>query len=50
MAEDLKRLYKRRFEEELEPERYEIFDLLQDLTPDRREFLNVARRRPASSS
>ena len=39
MAEDLKRLYKRRFEEELEPERYEIFDLLQDLTPDRREFL-----------
>ena len=46
MAEDLKRLYKRRFEEELEPERYEIFDLLQDLTPDRREFLTVARRRP----
>jgi CO/xanthine dehydrogenase Mo-binding subunit len=41
VGEDLKRLYKRRFEEELEPERYEIFDLLQELTPDRREFLTA---------
>ena len=39
MADDLRILYKRRFEEELEPERYEIFDLLRQLTPDRREFL-----------
>jgi isoquinoline 1-oxidoreductase len=39
VADDLRRAYKRRFEEELEPERYEIFDLLDQLTPDRREFL-----------
>jgi CO/xanthine dehydrogenase Mo-binding subunit len=41
VAEDLRRAYKQRFEEELEPERYEIFDLLDSLTPDRREFLKV---------
>ncbi len=41
MAEDLRRAYKQRFEEELEPERYEILDLLQQLTPDRREFLKA---------
>ena len=41
MAEDLRTAYKRRFEEELAPERYEIFDLLDQLTPDRREFLKV---------
>jgi isoquinoline 1-oxidoreductase len=39
VADDLKALYKRRFEEQLEPERYEIFDLLHELTPDRREVL-----------
>ncbi len=39
MADDLRAAYKRRFEAELEPERYEIFDLLDSLTPDRREFL-----------
>lgn len=41
MADDARRRYKQRFEGELEPERYEIFDLLDDLTPDRREFLKV---------
>jgi nicotinate dehydrogenase subunit B len=41
VAEDLRRAYKQRFEEELEPERYEIFDLLDTLTPDRREFLTI---------
>ena len=41
MADDLRRTYKQRFEEELEPERYEIFDLLDSLTPDRREFLTI---------
>ncbi|MBA2604888.1 MAG: molybdopterin-dependent oxidoreductase, partial [Acidobacteria bacterium] len=41
MADDLRRAYKQRFEEELEPERYEIFDLLDTLPPDRREFLKV---------
>lgn len=41
MAEDLRRSYKQRFEEELEPERYELFDLLDSLAPDRREFLKV---------
>lgn len=40
MADDL-RAYKRRFEETLEPERYEIFDLLDTLTPDRRAFLKA---------
>lgn len=39
MTEDLRLAYKRRFERELEPERYEIFELLEDLAPDRREFL-----------
>lgn len=41
MAEDLRRAYKQRFADELEPERYEIFDLLDSLTPDRREFLKA---------
>jgi nicotinate dehydrogenase subunit B len=41
VADDLRRAYKRRFEEELEPERYEIFDLLDTLPPDRREFLKA---------
>lgn len=41
MADDLRRAYKQRFEEELEPERYEIFDLLDTLTPDRRQFLTM---------
>jgi isoquinoline 1-oxidoreductase len=41
VAEDLRRAYKQRFEDDLEPERYEIFDLLDTLTPDRREFLKV---------
>ena len=41
VAEDLRRTYKQRFEDELEPERYEIIDLLQQLTPDRREFLKA---------
>ncbi|MGH9372181.1 MAG: molybdopterin cofactor-binding domain-containing protein, partial [Vicinamibacterales bacterium] len=41
MGEDLRRAYKQRFEDDLEPERYEIFDLLDTLTPDRREFLKV---------
>jgi isoquinoline 1-oxidoreductase len=41
VADDLRRAYKARFEDELEPERYEIFDLLDSLTPDRREFLKV---------
>lgn len=41
MAEDLRRTYKQRFEQELEPERYEIFDLLDTLSPDRRTFLKT---------
>jgi nicotinate dehydrogenase subunit B len=41
VADDLRRAYKRRFEEALEPERYEIFDLLDTLPPDRREFLKT---------
>ena len=41
MADVLRRAYKQRFDEELEPERYEIVDLLQQLTPDRREFLRA---------
>ena len=41
MGDDLRRTYKQRFEEELEPERYEIFGLLGSLTPDRREFLTL---------
>ena len=39
MADDLRATYKQRFEQDLEPERYEIFALLEELTPDRREFL-----------
>jgi nicotinate dehydrogenase subunit B len=39
--ERARRLYKQRFEQDLEPERYEIFDLLDDLTPDRRRFLHL---------
>ena len=41
MADDTRRAYKQRFEAELEPERYELFDLLDSLTPDRRDFLKV---------
>jgi hypothetical protein len=41
VADDLRRAYKQRFEEDLEPERYEIFDLLDSLTPDRRAFLKA---------
>ena len=41
MAEDLRAAYKQRFEETLEPERYEIFALLETLTPDRRAFLKA---------
>jgi nicotinate dehydrogenase subunit B len=41
VGEDLRRAYKQRFEDDLEPERYEIFDLLETLTPDRRDFLKV---------
>lgn len=39
MADDLHGAYKRRFARDLEPERYEIVALLDDLTPDRRAFL-----------
>ena len=39
MSDELRVSYKRRFEQELEPERYEILDLLDTLTPDRRAFL-----------
>ena len=41
MAEDLRAAYKQRFEQTLEPERYEIFALLETLTPDRRAFLKT---------
>ncbi|MGI8671855.1 MAG: molybdopterin cofactor-binding domain-containing protein [Luteitalea sp.] len=41
MADDPRRVYKQRFEEELEPERYEVFALLDSLTPDRRNFLQL---------
>jgi nicotinate dehydrogenase subunit B len=41
VGDGLRRAYKQRFEEDLEPERYEIFDLLDALTPDRREFLKA---------
>ena len=41
MAEDLRAAYKQRFEQTLEPERYEIFALLETLTPDRRAFLKA---------
>jgi nicotinate dehydrogenase subunit B len=41
VAEDLRRLYKQRFEHDLEPECYEIVEVLQDLTPHRRDFLKV---------
>ena len=41
MAEDLRRAYKQRFDQELEPERYELVDLLHQLTPDRRDFLKT---------
>jgi isoquinoline 1-oxidoreductase len=41
VADDLRRVYRQRFEDELEPERYEIIDLLQHLTPDRRAFLKT---------
>jgi isoquinoline 1-oxidoreductase len=41
VGDDLRRAYKQRFEDELEPERYEIFEMLDGLSPDRREFLKV---------
>lgn len=41
MAEDLRTAYKRRFDEDLEPECYEIVDILDTLTPDRRAFLKA---------
>jgi isoquinoline 1-oxidoreductase len=41
VADDLRAGYKRRFEDTLEPERYEIISLLEDLTPDRRAFLKA---------
>jgi nicotinate dehydrogenase subunit B len=41
VAEDLRTTYKRRFEDDLEPEHYEVVSLLDDLTPDRRAFLKV---------
>ena len=41
MAEDLRAAYKRRFDEDLEPETYTIVDALGDLTPDRRAFLKA---------
>ena len=41
MAEDLRQQYKQRFEGDLEPECYEIVDIVQDLAPDRRDFLKV---------
>jgi nicotinate dehydrogenase subunit B len=41
MAEDLTARYKRRFEQDPEPERYEIVDLLDSLAPDRRAFLKA---------
>ena len=41
MADDLRVPYKRRFEDTLEPERYEIVSLLEELTPDRRVFLKA---------
>ncbi|AMY08971.1 Nicotinate dehydrogenase subunit B [Luteitalea pratensis] len=41
MAEDLRAAYKRRFDEDLEPETYTVVDALGDLTPDRRAFLKA---------
>lgn len=41
MAEDLRIAYKRRFDEDLEPETYTIVDASGDLTPDRRAFLKA---------
>lgn len=41
MAEDLRRLYKQRFEGDLEPESYAIVDECQDLSPHRRNFLKL---------
>ena len=41
MADDLRGLYKQRFEDDLEPEQYVIADALDDLTPDRRAFLKL---------
>ena len=39
MADDRRTAYKRRFDGDLEPESYEIVDILDTLTPDRRAFL-----------
>jgi nicotinate dehydrogenase subunit B len=41
VADDLRARYKQRFAEDLEPERYEIVDLLDSLAPDRRAFLKA---------
>jgi hypothetical protein len=41
VAEDLEAGYKQRFRQDLEPERYEIVDLLDSLLPDRRAFLKA---------
>ncbi len=41
MAEDLRRLYKQRFEGDLEPESYDIVEVLDELAPHRRDFLKV---------
>ena len=41
MAEDLRRQYKQRFDGDLEPESYEVVEVLQELSPDRRDFLKV---------
>jgi CO/xanthine dehydrogenase Mo-binding subunit len=41
VVDDPRRLYKQRFETDLEAESYEIVEALQDLTPHRREFLTL---------
>lgn len=41
MADDLRRQYKQRFDGDLEPESYEVIDLLEEVSPDRRDFLKV---------
>jgi isoquinoline 1-oxidoreductase len=41
VADDPRSAYKRRFERELEPERYEVCELLEELAPDRRRFLET---------
>ena len=41
MSDDLRRIYKQRFDGDLEAESYDIVELLDGLAPDRREFLKV---------